>query len=108
MLPWILCGILGLAAAILLTRLCGIRRDLSSLTEQLETRLSEDTNNVLYLKSGDRGVRRLTATLTGQLRALREQQLQYINGDRRLKEAVANISRSRRSRAIWNCSRRSR
>ena len=97
MLPWILCGILGLAAAILLARLCGIRRDLSSLTEQLETRLSEDTNNVLYLKSGDRGVRRLTATLTGQLRALREQQLQYINGDRRLKEAVANISHDLRT-----------
>lgn len=97
MIPWILCGVLALILLAVLLHLRGMRRDLRGLTEQLEDRLSTDTNNVLYLTGGDRAVRTLAASLTAQLRRLRAQQLEYISGDKKLREAVTNISHDLRT-----------
>ena len=97
MLSWILCGILGTAAAVLLLHLIGIHRDLRDLTAQFSDRLEHDTNNVLYVSGGDSSVRRLAADLNTQLRRLRALQLEYISGDRRLREAVTSISHDLRT-----------
>lgn len=97
MLPWILFGI---AAALLLAaviKLLLMRADLRRLTDQLEKRLSADTNVPLRLATGDRAVRALTASLNRQLDTLREQQLKYLSGDRELKDAVTNISHDLRT-----------
>ena len=77
-----------------------IRRLHTSLDEigtQLGERLSQDTNTLISLSSGDRHARRLAAELNRQLRLLRRQRRQYLQGDRELKEAVTNISHDLRT-----------
>ena len=97
MLAWILCGIFGMTAAVLALHLIGVRRDLYALSTQLADRLESDTNNVLYVSGGDRAVRRLAAELNTRLRRLRALQLEYISGDRKLREAVTSISHDLRT-----------
>ena len=91
-LPWILCGILLAAVVALLVRLWLLQRDIDEVCRQFQARLSEDTNNSIYLSTRDPHTRKLAAVIARQLRQLREQRLRYLHGDRELKEAVTNIS----------------
>ena len=97
MAAWILCGMLGGALLLLLLHLHAVRRDLRSMTEQLAELIGGDSNNVLFTGSGDRAVRRFAAALNVHLRELRSLQLEYINGDKKLREAVTNISHDLRT-----------
>lgn len=71
------------------------RRISESLTDILEEGV--DTNALLTLVSRDRELRRMTSMLNLQLRLLRKEHLRYVNGDRELKEAIANISHDLRT-----------
>ncbi len=97
MLPWLICGIL--AAVVLAQRLkiWLLRKSAAEICEQLGERLAEDTNNLLFVSTRDRQVRRLAAELNAQLRLLRQQRRQYLTGDRELKDAVTNISHDLRT-----------
>ncbi|MCI8525967.1 MAG: HAMP domain-containing histidine kinase [Oscillospiraceae bacterium] len=97
MLPWALAVLAALLAAALAVRLYLLHRDLDALGQQLARRLTEDTNNLLFLPTRDRHVRRLAAQLGRQLQVLRQARLRYENGDRALKEAVANVSHDLRT-----------
>lgn len=96
-LPWILCGILLAAVVALLVRLWLLQRDIDEVCRQFQARLSEDTNNSIYLSTRDPHTRELAAVIARQLRQLREQRLRYLHGDRELKEAVTNISHDLRT-----------
>lgn len=98
MLLKLLCIMLAAALAAVLYRLHLLHSDLRSLTEQLRKRLNnEETNAPLFLSGGDRQLRAFTAEMNTQLELLRGQQLQYLNGDRELKNAVTNISHDLRT-----------
>ena len=97
MLPWILCGILAAAVLFLAAKLFFIRQDLNSLGRQIGEKLREDTNSALTLSGSDRSVKELAAELDRQLRQLRALQLQYTNGDKKIKNAVTNISHDLRT-----------
>lgn len=97
MLPWVLCGGLAAAVLILAVKVRLLQKGMDEMREQLGERLSQDTNNLLFLSTRDRHARRLAAELNGQLRLLRKQRRQYRNGDRELKEAVTNVSHDLRT-----------
>ena len=97
MLPWLLCGVLSVLALALLVRLRLLQRALDDIGRQLGERLASDTNNPIFLSARDPHARRLAAELNAQLRELRRQRLRFENGDRELKEAVANVSHDLRT-----------
>lgn len=74
-----------------------IGRGLDEIASQVGERLEGDTNNLLFLSTRDRHVRRLAAQLNTHLRQLRRQRQKYQSGDQELKEAVANISHDLRT-----------
>lgn len=96
-LPWVLCGILLIIILALCAKLWLLQKSMDEICIELMEHLSQDTNTLLLISSRDRHVRRLAAELNGQLRLLRKQRLQYLNGDRELKEAVTNISHDLRT-----------
>lgn len=67
MLPWLLCGILAPAVAVLLVKLWLLRRSLDEITGQLGERLSQDTNSPIFLSVRDARARKLAAELNVQL-----------------------------------------
>ena len=97
MLPWLICG--GLAAIViaLLVKLWLLRRSLDEMLDQLEERLSQDTNNPIFLSARDASARRLAAGLNVQLRELRRQRQRFQQGDTELKNAITNISHDLRT-----------
>lgn len=97
MLPWVLCGVLAAAVLVLAVKVLLLQKGMDEIREQLGERLSQDTNNLLFLSTRDRHARHLAAELNGQLRLLRKQRRQYQTGDRELKEAVTNISHDLRT-----------
>lgn len=97
MLPWLVCGVLLFFNILLLYWLCSLHRAMEDICAQFDRRLKEDTNNLIYVSSQDSHVRRLAARLCRQLELLRRQRHRYENGDRELRETVANISHDLRT-----------
>lgn len=89
----LVCVILGL-----LLKIRFLHRAAEEIEEGFARRLEQpDTNTLLDLSSRDPYMRRLAAALNQQLRLLRGQRQKYLQGDRELKEAVANISHDLRT-----------
>lgn len=97
MLSWLVCGGLAAVIAVLLVRLFLLRRGLDEITRQLGERLSQDTNNPIFLSTRDARVRSLAAELNVQLKELRRQRQRFQQGDAELKNAVTNISHDLRT-----------
>ena len=90
-------AVLGIVCILLIIKLLVMRRSAEEMLEQLDMILAEDTNAVIGITSSDRKMRDLAAGLDQRLRALRREQLRFLNGDRELKEAVTNISHDLRT-----------
>ena len=97
MLPWLLCGGLAVSALALFIRLRLLQKSLDDIADQLGERLATDTNNPIFLSTRDPHARRLAARLNTQLKELRRLRQRYENGDRELKDAVANVSHDLRT-----------
>ena len=97
MLPWLLCGGLAAVIAVLLVKLWLLRRSLDEIVQQLGERLSQDTNNPIFLSTRDAHARRLAAELNIHLKELRRQRQRYQQGDAELKNAVTNIAHDLRT-----------
>ena len=96
----VLCTILlllTLAVALLGVKVYLLHKGARQLRDGLEERLSEDTNTLLSLSTRDREMRKLASALNRELRQLRQDRLRYQQGDRELKEGVANISHDLRT-----------
>lgn len=74
-----------------------LRKSARQLREGLTERLIEETNTLLTLSTRDMEMRRLADCLNHELRALRRERLRYQQGDRELKEGVANMSHDLRT-----------
>lgn len=98
MLPWLLCGVLALAAVYFAGKVRALHRTMEELEDQLAHWLDRDSNNRLTLSgSRDPYARRLALTLDRQLAELRRHRRQWQKGDQELKEAVANLSHDLRT-----------
>ena len=97
LLPWVLCGVLAVLAAVLFGKLYLLRTGMDQLREQLSDWMETETNTLLSVSSNDRHLRKLASDLNRQLRELRKMRRRYLDGDRELGEAVTNISHDLRT-----------
>lgn len=97
LLPWVLCSVLSAIVFILCVKIYMLKAGMTEIRVQLADWLKTDTNTLISISSGDRQLRLLAADLNSQLRLLRKQRRQYLDGDRELKDAVTNISHDLRT-----------
>lgn len=94
---WILIGVLASVVIILSLKVFFMQKAAREIERGFAECLLQDTNTRITVSTGDRHMRALAAAVNRELRRLREQQLQYLNGDRELKNAVTNISHDLRT-----------
>ena len=97
MLPWILCGVLLIVLVIVIGRYRGLCQGLDEIAVQFGQRLTSDTNNIICLTRGHARAKRFATQINRELLFLRKQRLEYVSGDRELKEAVTAISHDLRT-----------
>lgn len=95
-------GILYLLTAliiifILITKIYLLKKSAREITNQLDEKLSADTNTLIDISSGDKDMCRLTSNLNERLKVLRSERIRYQQGDTELKNAVTNISHDLRT-----------
>lgn len=93
----ILIGILSMVIVILCIKIHFLHRAMREMESGFEERITQDTNTLITISSGDRIARRLAGRLNEQLRLLRQERRRLQNGDLELKEAVTNISHDLRT-----------
>ncbi len=96
-LPIIICVLLAIAVIILLVKIFFMKKSAGEIAEKLSEKLSEDTNTLIDISSGDKDMRNLAENLNVQLKKLREERRRFKHGDTELKEAVTNISHDLRT-----------
>ncbi len=96
-LLWALLGLSVIIIFILATKIYLLQKSTREICDAFSDRLTMDTNTLIDISSRDKYMRRLVASINDQLRLLRRQRYQYLNGDRELKEAVTNISHDLRT-----------
>lgn len=96
-LPWILCAVLSVVVVVLIVKLSLIQKSINEICENLEDRLFNDTNKLIYVSSNDKHIRSLAIKLNSNLSELRKLKRQYQTGNRELKDAVTNISHDLRT-----------
>lgn len=101
MMYWYLgVGVLLMMAVIVIYLILKIRimkKAVREIRRTMERILSEDTNNVIGISSGDKDIRELAAYLNKQLKVLRSERIRCRQGDKELKDAVTNISHDLRT-----------
>jgi len=95
--PWFLCGVLFIIVIALLIKILFLKKGMDEICAELIEHLSNQSNTLISISSGDKQIKHFTAELNKQLRLLRKQRQQYLSGDRELKEAVTNISHDLRT-----------
>lgn len=93
----ILCMILSLILIILLSKIYIMQKTLEEICDLFAAHLTEDTNTLITVSSGDKHIRKLAARLNEELKTLRRQRRKYLQGDLELKDAVTNISHDLRT-----------
>lgn len=97
LLPWVLCSVLSAIVFILCVKIHTLKVSMAEIRSQVAEWMKTDTNTLISISSNDRQLRLLASDLNWQLRLLRKQRRQYLNGDRELKDAITNISHDLRT-----------
>lgn len=98
MFPWKFVCIAAVALVIVLAvKIALLYQGVKEIGGQFHDRLSEDTNNVIYVSGNDRHLKAFARQLNQELKILYDQRRRYQNGDKELKEAVTNISHDLRT-----------
>lgn len=97
LLPLVLCSVLSAIIFILCMKIHMLKVSMAEIRTQLADWQKTDTNTLISISSSDRQLRLLVADLNKQLRQLRRQRRQYLDGDKELKDAVTNISHDLRT-----------
>lgn len=83
--------------AVLAVKVYTLRKAADEITEAFSARLREDTNTLIDISSRDKKMRALARAINSELKLLRKQRRQYLQGDRELKDAVAGVSHDLRT-----------
>lgn len=95
---WVLAlCVMALIICVLLGKLYFMRKAAQEIRTGFAKKLNTDTNTQIDLSGRSRCMRALANDINIQLRVLRRQRLQYLQGDRELKEAITNISHDLRT-----------
>ena len=82
----------SVAIILLCIKICILKKSASEISAQFSDRLKDDTNNLIYISSGDRDMKHLAENLNDELKDMRKKQLQYEYGNTELKNAITNVS----------------
>ena len=74
-----------------------LRNNIRSIARDFSEKLSMDTNTTVSVSIADSEIRRLALLINRELKALRKERLRLQQGDRELKNAVANIAHDLRT-----------
>lgn len=85
-------GILIIILISIIIKLIYIKKSVKDIKEQINSILRSDTNNLITISSFDKDVKELAESLNVELKELRNQRLQYENGNQELKKSITNIS----------------
>ncbi len=98
MFPWKFACIAAVALVIVLAvKIAFLYQGMKEISGQLHDRLTEDTNNIIYVSGSDRHLKAFAGQVNQELAVLYDKRRRYQNGDRELKEAVTNISHDLRT-----------
>lgn len=92
-----LCGLFAAAAVILSVKVYLMKKSAREIKEKMSRSLSDDTNLLIDISSGDKDMRALAESLNDRLRELRKERLRYSRGDAELKNAAVNVSHDLRT-----------
>lgn len=95
--------VLLIVLTLLSIKLFLMKRSAREIIQKLRGSLTEDTNTVIDISSGDGDIKALAAALNVELRALRGARRQYAQGDAELKSAVTNVSHDLRTPLTAMC-----
>lgn len=95
--PWFMCGVLFIIVIVLFMKVLILKRGMDEICGEFIEHLSNKSNTLISISTGDKQIRHFAAELNKQLRLLRKQRQQYLSGDRELNEAVTNISHDLRT-----------
>lgn len=95
--PWFLCGVLFVIVIVLFIKILFLKKSMDEICAELIEHLSSKSNTLISISTGDKQIKHFASELNKELRILRKQRQQYMNGDVELKEAVTNISHDLRT-----------
>lgn len=75
----------------LIIKIALIKKSVNEITSSVDYILKSDTNNLITISSSDKDIRELTSCLNESLKNLREQKIEYQNGNNTLKRSITNI-----------------
>lgn len=93
----ILCLILFLLVCALIIKIILMYRAMDEICNELNQKLSMDTNTIISVNSRDSHIRRIASRLNIELKTLRKEQQRLHNGNIELKNAVTNIAHDLRT-----------
>lgn len=96
-MPWMIAGIMAIFIVILIIKIYIMRKSAEEIIQSFKDRLSDETNTLIDISSGDRYMRRLANEINIQLKKLRALRHRYKHGDEKLKNAITNISHDLRT-----------
>lgn len=89
--------VLLITNVILAVKIVLMQKAAQEIAEEFSHKLQGDTNTLITISSRDRAMRRLAGEINRHLKELRGQRRRFVQGDRELKNAVANISHDLRT-----------
>ena len=92
-----LCGCLIIFSSALIIKIYLIKVSAREIREKFSEKLTEDTNTLIDISSGDKDMRKLAEGLNVQLRQMQRERQRFCQGDAELKEAITNISHDLRT-----------
>ena len=94
---YVIITVLIIILTIMIIKIYFIRKSLKEMRKSISDILSTDTNSLLTISSSDKEVVNLANNLNIELKKLREEKLQYENGNQELKTVITNISHDMRT-----------
>lgn len=94
---YVIITVLIIILTIMIIKIYIIRKSLKEMRKSISEILSTDTNSLLTISSSDKEVVNLANNLNIELKKLREEKLQYENGNQELKTVMTNISHDMRT-----------
>ena len=94
---YVIIFILVLICILLIIKIINIKKALKGIEKSLNNILKSDTNNLITTSSSDKYIKNLTIIFNNELKIMRDQKLQYKNGNQELKRTITNISHDLRT-----------
>ena len=96
-MAYIAAGILMLIVIVLGVKIILVKRSIREIADEFVDKVEADTNTLIDISTGDKDIVRLADSLNSKLKKLREEHLQYHQGNAELKTAITNISHDLRT-----------